>query len=113
MDDRARRVAANEAVARQVNEELTPLQVTDSLALLCECGSRECHATLEVSRSEYEEVSRSEYEEVRANPTRFLVVIGHDLPDVESVVSTRGEHAVVEKDDPEARDLARRTDPRK
>jgi hypothetical protein len=105
MDDRARRVAANEAVARQVNEELTPLQVTDSLALLCECGSRECHAT--------HEVSRSEYEEVRANPTRFLVVIGHDLPDVESVVSTRGEHAVVEKDDPEARDLARRTDPRK
>jgi hypothetical protein len=105
MDDRARRVAANEAVARQVNEELTPLQVTDSLALLCECGSRECHATLEVSRSEYEEV--------RANPTRFFVVLGHDLPDVESVVSTRGEHAVVEKDDPEARDLARRTDPRK
>ena len=105
MDDRARRVAANEAVARQVNEELTPLQVTDSLALLCECGSRECHATLEVSRSDYEEV--------RANPTRFLVVIGHDLPDVESVVSTRGEHAVVEKDDPEARELARRTDPRK
>ena len=104
MDDRARRVAANEAVARQVNEELTPLQVTDSLALLCECGSRECHATLEVSRSEYEEV--------RANPTRFLVVIGHDLPDVESVVSTRGEHVVVEKDDPEARELARRTDPR-
>ena len=105
MDDRARRVAANEAVARQVNEELTPLQVTDSLALLCEGGSRECHATLEVSRSEYEEV--------RANPTRFLVVLGHDLPDVESVVSTRGEHAVVEKDDPAARDLARRTDPRK
>ena len=105
MDDRARRVAANEAVARHVNEELTPLQVEDSLALLCECGSRECKAMLEVSRSEYEEV--------RANATRFLVVLGHDLPDVESVVSTRGEHVVVEKDDPEALELARRTDPRK
>ena len=104
MDERERRVVANEVVSRTVNEELAPLQVEDVLALLCECGRPNCHATISVSRNEYEQV--------RSQPTRFLVKSGHEIPEVETTVSASGAHVVIEKDAVLARQLAQQHNPR-
>jgi hypothetical protein len=35
------------------------------------------------------ELSVREYEEIRAHPRRFVLVPGHESPDVETVVETR------------------------
>ncbi len=52
-----------------------------------------------------------EYEAVRANPRRFVIVRGHDLPEVEVVVEDHERYAVVEKVGA-AGDEAERQDPR-
>jgi hypothetical protein len=53
-----------------------------------------------------------EYEALRAEPTRFAVVPGHEVPDVERVVDRRPKYLVVEKDDDDAEEVARESDPR-
>ena len=49
---------------------------------------------------------------IRAEPTRFGVLPAHELPEVESVVERHPTYVVVEKRDPDAREIARETDPR-
>lgn len=104
MHERERRIAANEAVARQVNEELAPFQPRDVLDLVCECGRPDCRATISVSRGEYEGV--------RSDSTHFLTKAGHEILDVETTVDASGAYVVVEKDAPEAREFAEQHDPR-
>ena len=107
MDDRERRIAANEAVFRQANEELEALQGSTpgaQLDLLCECGVQDCTDTLAMSAEEYELV--------RAGPLRFAVKPGHETHDVETVIERHDGYFVVRKDDPEAQELVRATDPR-
>jgi hypothetical protein len=58
------------------------------LALLCECGNPGCNARIELVETEYEAVRRV--------PTRFVVVPGHELPELERVVETRTTYRVVE-----------------
>lgn len=104
MTEREQRVVANEVVARQVNEELAPWQTSDVLGLLCECGRNDCKATVSIERGDYERV--------RSDPISFVLVNGHELPDVESVVSLAGAYTIVQKDAADARELAEQTDPR-
>ena len=107
MDDRERRIAANEAVFRQANEELEALQGSTPgtrLDLLCECGVQDCTDTLEL-RAE-------EYQLVRADPLQFAVKPGHETHDVETVIARHDGYFVVRKDDPEAQALVRATDQR-
>jgi hypothetical protein len=108
-DERSRRVGHNEALYRQVNERIEDLNeafgaITGDFAVVCECGSLDC--------TEQIRVSREAYEQTRANPTRFLVRPGHEIPDVEHVVDRDGDYVVVEKDAPEAARFAEETDPR-
>ena len=51
------------------------------------------------------------YEAVRASPRRFLVLEGHETPEVERVVERHPAYVVVEKLDEAAR-VAEETDPR-
>jgi hypothetical protein len=107
MTERERRIAANEAVFRQANEELESLQGTGAgsvLDLLCECGHAACVDTLSMSAEAYERL--------RSDPIQFVVLAGHELPDVETVVERTDAFVVVRKDDREAQELARGTDPR-
>ena len=53
-----------------------------------------------------------EYEAVRANATQFAVAPGHEIPDIERVVARQPSYFVVEKQDPDAEEVARETDPR-
>jgi hypothetical protein len=108
-DERERRVGHNEALYRQVNERIEDLNeafgdVTGDFAIVCECGDLTCMEQISVSRQLYERT--------RANPTRFIVKIGHEAPDIEDAVEREGEYSVVEKDQPTARRVAEESDPR-
>jgi hypothetical protein len=106
MDERTRRVGANEALFRQVNEELQSVgpPATEDLQIVCECGDLLCTERLPIPVSAYESARR--------DPALFLVVPGHEIPDVEDVVENAGSYVVVRKKQGEAEQLARATDPR-
>jgi hypothetical protein len=108
---RDERLALNEARVREVNEtiehaneKLGPAPGEDSLGLniLCECGQRGCDQLIEITASEYKAV--------RTEPTRFVVVRGHEQVSIERVVEDKVRFAIVEKVG-EAAEVAELTDP--
>jgi hypothetical protein len=56
---------------------------------MCECSDTECVSTVEMKPDEYERI--------RSNSTWFFVKIGHELSEIERVVSQDDGYAVVEK----------------
>ena len=102
------RVGQNEALFRQINERIEaghwPGEDAERVAFLCECSMLGCNLLVELTPAEYEAV--------RADPRRFLVVPGHELPEFESVVESRDGDDVVEKRDDTAAAVAEETDPR-
>jgi hypothetical protein len=110
MDERARRIGTNEAVFRQVNEEIEGLErvyaaiADDTLHIVCECGDLACTDRLPVMVPAYEAV--------RQDPTLFFVVPGHETPDVEDVVEAAETYNVVRKHDGGPAAVAQATDPR-
>lgn len=108
MDDATkRRMAANEAMCREVNEAIErgqwPGEENDPIAFRCECAQLWCDQMIEMSVREYERV--------RAHPRRFALARGHEMEDVEGVVDSRPGYIVVEKRDV-AGAVAEQTDPR-
>ena len=108
-DDQARRVGLNESIFRQVNERIEALNRgfgggLRTMTVVCECADGDCTERLEIRVPEYEEV--------RADPLRYIVVPGHELPEFESVVDSRDGYDVVEKRDGTAAAVAEETDPR-
>ena len=87
------KAARNQAVFREVNERIAELTaLVDEAGLnpfICECSDSACAESLELTREEYEAV--------RADPARFLVLDGHQSPEVERVVGGNGRYLVVEK----------------
>lgn len=110
MGERERRLARNETLYREVNERVSELAEqfqaeTESPAdFICECGAADCTEPIPMILSEYEAI--------RGDPTRFAVVPGHELPNIESVVERHLAYLVVEKREDEAQEVARETDPR-
>ena len=95
MDDaRARKLAANEAISREVNarvEEIASGWVNDgeAMELICECSHNDC--------TERVHVSAADYARVREDDQWFLVVDAHVVDEIERRVSTAGDATVVEK----------------
>jgi hypothetical protein len=108
-DFRAARLAANEAAVRLGNEERVKpdeeLWMVGSrrLELDCECAIAGCNARIVLTYREYGEVRR--------DAAMFLVVHGHELPDVEEVVARSDAFLVVRKLGL-AKRIAEETDPR-
>jgi len=106
-EDRQRRLASNEAVFRRVNEGIVrgqwPGEGGRPVGFRCECARLGCNSLLELSLDEYEHV--------RAEPRRFVMIAGHEMPEVERVVE-RGESYVVVEKLGDAADQAEATDPR-
>jgi maleate cis-trans isomerase len=108
---REERLGANEALFREVNERVAEVaekfiadESSDRVDFSCECGSAAC--TQQIA------MTMVEYETVRAEPTRFAVIPGHEMPEIERVVARHPNYLVVEKQDPDAEEVARETDPR-
>jgi hypothetical protein len=107
MDERARRLALNEALFREVNERIE--EVGDRLGLetfeiVCECSQIECTDRIEIVHEEYERL--------RADATLYAVVPGHDRAVVESVIAHKNRYDIVRKHEGEPAKIARATDPR-
>ena len=109
MSDRERRLGLNEALFRDVNEKLRVVNeafapITDTFDIICECGHMTCDERLSIPPRAYEDV--------RADPLLFLIVRGHEIPDVEDVVRETDTYAVVRKHPGDPAQVAITTDPR-
>lgn len=108
-EEQGRRVGLNESLFREVNEQIESLNrdlggEDRTMTVICECANGDC--------TERFEIPVSAYEMVRANPRRYVIVPGHELPEFESVVDRRDGYDIVEKRDGAAAALAEETDPR-
>lgn len=94
MDDGLqKKLAANEALLREVNEAiergLRPGNDDQVVRFRCECAQLECNQAVPLTVREYETV--------RANSRRFVLVPGHERGAIEIIVERVRDHVVVEK----------------
>ena len=107
--DRSERRGENEALFRQVNEqidELTGQAWTDeqrNWEYMCECARLTCTARVPMTSGDYEAV--------RLNPLHFVVAPEHYDPAIETLVEQTPSYWLVEKRG-EAAEVAEETDPR-
>ena len=102
-----RRLARNEVLFRETNESIErgqwPGDPGKVVRFRCECSRLDCNEAVELSLSQYEQVRRS--------GRRFVVVPGHETPQIEVVVRSEEDYSIVEKHEV-AGDTAAATDPR-
>jgi hypothetical protein len=109
MDAREKRLARNESLFRSVNERIeevaSPTGGEDGhlFEFFCECSNADCNLLLPMTVSEYEAV--------RQDPRQFIVAPGHELPEIETVVSRETDYQVVIKHG-EAAEFVSERDPR-
>jgi hypothetical protein len=101
--------AERQSLFRDVNERIRELGdrfdlPDEPVGVVCECGHKDCHETIELSAAEYEVV--------RQSPARFVVLPGHEIDSVEQVVADEGRYLIVEKVGEGSRIAAQR-DPRR
>jgi hypothetical protein len=102
---RVQQAAAAEVNGRRVNEAIERgTDTADAAVFVCECGNLGCNATVEMTIVAYEQV--------RSGFDRFLVLPGHELPDIERVVERHEDYLVVAKEDGQAVMIAAVTDDR-
>ncbi|MGH2933847.1 MAG: hypothetical protein ACRDL2_04950 [Gaiellaceae bacterium] len=109
MDDRARRLAENERLFREVNERIERAAAghgddAHEYEFLCECSNLDCDLMLPLRLADYERA--------RAEPVLFIVAYGHELPEIESVVDRADGYQLVRKHGEAAR-VAEEEDPRR
>ncbi len=109
MDARSTRIADNESRFREINErlrgDLRSLPATDEpIDFVCECGRLDCAQRVRLTLDEYEAV--------RSGSLDFLVVPGHQLPDVEDVVDVNDRWARIRKH-PDSAAVVVERDPRR
>jgi hypothetical protein len=89
----ADKIALTEAAYRIANERMAqwaeryenaPVEI-----YFCECGDRSCRAHVLLTKEQYEAVRR--------DSRRFLIVPGHEMPTVETVIESYETYEVVEK----------------
>jgi hypothetical protein len=108
-EERARRVGLNEALFRQVNEQIRGLTATfgtenGTMTVICECGNSGCTDQLVVGVDDYERV--------RSDPRHYIIAQGHEFPDLEKVVESNDGWDVVRKREGTPAEVSRETDPR-
>ena len=103
-----REEATEQARRRDTNESIeASIRVTgrgSADMFFCECGDPRCDQTVCVTVQEYESV--------RERPNRFLIVLNHENPEAECVISETERFAVIETLVGEASMVALRSDPR-
>jgi hypothetical protein len=108
MDAREERLARNETLFRSVNENIESAAASERtddhvFEFFCECSNVDCNLLLPMTVAEYEQV--------RADPKQFVVAPGHELPEIEAVVTRTNSYQVVVKEG-EAAEFVTEHDPR-
>jgi hypothetical protein len=89
----ADRAAHNEEVFRTINDRIEEGAkkhgVQEALPFHCECGIETCVEKVQLPPAEYDRIA--------ADMARFVVVPGHETPNVEVVVERHDSYVVVEK----------------
>ena len=91
-DARTRRLAANENLARRLNEMTEHQRVGNGDSgnhFVCECSKEECVDTVDIDVTAYGYV--------RQHPRRFVLRKGHDNPAIEMIVERYPAFDIVEK----------------
>jgi hypothetical protein len=106
--DRERRLAANEALFREVNERIEEAAARHGddrhrYDFVCECSNVHCGVVISMPLPEYERA--------RADPAVFIVGPGHETPEIEEVVHRGRDYHLVRKFG-DAAQVAREADPR-
>ena len=86
---RAERIAQTELFFRSINEELARLDGHGVTVFLCECGNPAC--------SERIELTAAALQQLHAGNDLFVVLPGHEIPDVETVVANSNGYLIVRK----------------
>ncbi len=96
---RAQRMRRNEELMEQLNRriERTLDEIRDEadedpdapMAFLCECSRLECRERIEMTPSRFDRIHR--------DPDLFMLVQGHEMPDIERVVDQEGDVLIVRK----------------
>ncbi len=122
---REKRLGLNEALWRAANERMEGWQERhaqmETELDYCEGDDLSCHEKVELRHADYEmhaqmetelyycecddlschekvDLRHADYERVRADPCYFLIVQGHEDPDVETVIEQQEGWAIVEKE---------------
>jgi hypothetical protein len=108
MDAREKRLARNETLFRSVNENIERAAASGQLddhtfEFFCECSNPDCTLLLPMTVADYERV--------RADARQFVVAPGHELPEIEKVVTRTDTYQVVLKEG-EAAAFVAKHDPR-
>lgn len=77
---------------------------TGVASYFCECAQPECRKKVRLRQADYERV--------RSDSRRFVIVPGHELPDVETVIEQNEGWAIIEKA-PEVTPTVEALDPRR
>jgi hypothetical protein len=87
---RPQRIRQTEGFFRAVNQEIAAASVDASTEFVCECGNPVCTARIAVGARELHAL--------HAEPDLFVVIDGHQIPDVETVVNQLDGYLIVRKD---------------
>jgi hypothetical protein len=90
---RTERIVQTELFFRAVNEEIARLDGHGTTLFLCECGNPACAEGLELTAVTLRDL--------HAGADRFVVLPGHEIPDVETVVDQSNGYLIVRKITPE------------
>lgn len=102
MSESLERLARNQSLFREVNEQIEDAGSNETVEFVCECSDADCVSTVELKLPEYERI--------RANSTWFFVKTGHEIPELERVISQDDGYVVVEKI--VGREFSKEVDPR-
>jgi hypothetical protein len=103
VDERLERIAKNEAVFRAANLEIESAErevggaADELIEVLCECGRQGCRGVITLTAARYEAA--------HSQDDRFVVLPGHESPEIERVVEEHADYLVVDKFG-EAEDIA-------
>jgi hypothetical protein len=93
-EDHQTRLAKNESLFRELNENISGLASRLSgdspFEFICECSTSGCFERLSLTLPEYERV--------RQDGTHFLLADGHQDIEIEQVIASYDQYVVVEKD---------------
>ena len=107
MSTQEQRLAQNQVIFRQANENLERAAagaLLETMTFLCECAAVDCEDTIELTLAEYEAV--------RADPAHFALSLGHESDINERIHQTFGRYEIVEKTG-DSRAVAEAGDPRR
>jgi hypothetical protein len=86
---REERVVQTEEFFRDVNDVIARTRGSNGSSFLCECANPFCNVTFEMSGHDLQTL--------HSTPGDYVVLAGHDIPDLEQVVQSQNGYAIVRK----------------